>query len=216
MSRASVTRNKGAGVIDERAVAGWLRVPDAGSSAAVDVPLCLTVLEMLLDVVDTSVFVVAADGQLAVANARGVALLERHGEVLRAFLRAGTADPSAADPKLASWSDGPFCGKRRWFSLGGRGSHALVFVEDAERSTEGMVERAAREWMLTTRQEAVFRLVLDGHSNKEIGERLGLAARTVEVHITTLFDKIGVDSRARLIAQTWAREETERRRTLAP
>jgi DNA-binding CsgD family transcriptional regulator len=213
MSGASVTRDSSAGVIDERAVEAWLRRPGLGSPAAVDVPLCLTVLEMLLDVVDTSVFVVAAGGQVVVANARGISLLDRYGDVLRAFLHAATAEPSATDPKLASWSAGPFCGTRRWFSLGGRGRHALIFVEDAERSTEGVVERAAREWMLTARQEAVFRLVLDGHSNKEIGERLGMAARTVEAHITTLFDKTGVDSRARLIARTWEREETERLRS---
>ena len=200
-------------MIDERAVQAWLRRPDAGSTGGVDVPLCLTVLEMLLDVVDTSVFVVAADGQVVVANARGMSLLERYGEVLRSFLGAGTAESSAADPTLASWSEGSFSGTRRWFVLGGRGRHALIFVEDAERSSEGVVERAAREWMLTVRQKAVFRLVLDGHSNKEIGERLGLAPRTVEVHITMLFEKTGVDSRARLIARTWAREETERRRS---
>ena len=133
MSRASITNN-GAGVVDEKAVQAWLRVPDAGARGSVDVPLCLTVLEMLLDAVDTSVFVVAADGQVVVANARGMLLLERHGEVLRSFLYAGMREPSVADPNVASWSEGPFCGKRRWFSLGGRGGHALVFVEEAESS----------------------------------------------------------------------------------
>ena len=213
MSRPFVTRNNGEGVIDDRAVQDWLRLPDTGSAGGVDVPLCLTVLEMLLDVVGASVFVVAADGELVVANARGILLLELHGEVLRSFLRAGTADANDAEPELANWSVGSFCGTRRWFTLGARGSHALVVVEHVESASDGVVERAAREWTLTARQEEVFRLVLDGHSNKEIAERLGMASRTVEVHITTLFEKAGVDSRARLIARTWHREEQARRRS---
>ncbi len=213
MSRSSATENTRVAVIDERAVHAWLRPADDGSSEAIDVPLCLTVLEMLLDVVATSLFIVAGDGEVVVANTRGIALLERHGELLLSFLRDGAADPSAG--KLASWSAGPFCGKRRCFSLGSRGRHALVFVEEAETSPGDVIERAAREWMLTARQEAVFRLLLDGHSNKEISEKLGVAPRTVEVHITALFEKAGVDSRARLIARTWVRDATERGRSRA-
>lgn len=53
---------------------------------------------------------------------------------------------------------------------------------------------------LTPRQGDVLRLAAGGASNGEIAERLGISARTVEAHMSTLYQKTGVKGRAQLTA----------------
>jgi len=60
------------------------------------------------------------------------------------------------------------------------------------------------DWGLTPRQCEVLRLISRGSSNREISSALGLAERTVEIHVTDLLRKSGLDGRARLIAAFWS------------
>ena len=53
---------------------------------------------------------------------------------------------------------------------------------------------------LTMRELTVLRLLADGKSNKEIGAELSIAEGTVKVHLTHLFEKLGVTSRTEAIA----------------
>jgi DNA-binding NarL/FixJ family response regulator len=48
---------------------------------------------------------------------------------------------------------------------------------------------------LTPRQHEIAALLLSGHTNKEIGIRLGLAEITVKTHLTALFRRLGVANR---------------------
>ena len=52
---------------------------------------------------------------------------------------------------------------------------------------------------LTPRQRQVLRLVADGLTSQQIGEKLGLSARTVERHIANIMAKLGVRSRIDLV-----------------
>jgi DNA-binding NarL/FixJ family response regulator len=52
----------------------------------------------------------------------------------------------------------------------------------------------------TDREHEVLRLLAAGNSNHEIGEALGISDGTVKIHITHLFAKLGVTSRAEAIA----------------
>ncbi len=54
------------------------------------------------------------------------------------------------------------------------------------------------EVLLTPREREVVALVLGGHSNDEIGVRLGLKRKTVEAHLSRLFSRFGVASRLEL------------------
>ncbi len=50
-------------------------------------------------------------------------------------------------------------------------------------------------WILTDREATVLRHSLDGASNREIGERMGLSERTIQAYFTAIFTKMGVGSR---------------------
>ena len=54
--------------------------------------------------------------------------------------------------------------------------------------------------LLSTREEEVLRLVAEGLTNKEIAQRLIVTENTVKTHVTSLFNKLGVDSRAQAVA----------------
>lgn len=58
-------------------------------------------------------------------------------------------------------------------------------------------------WKLTPRQREVLAMVVRGDANKEIARKLQCAQRTVELHVTTLLEKAGVESRSQLAARFW-------------
>jgi DNA-binding NarL/FixJ family response regulator len=54
---------------------------------------------------------------------------------------------------------------------------------------------------LTAREHDVVRLVAEGHSNDEIGASLGIGSKTVETHLSRIFERFRVSSRAELAAR---------------
>ena len=54
--------------------------------------------------------------------------------------------------------------------------------------------------LLAKREVEVARLVADGLSNKEIGARLFISVHTVDSHIRSILNKLGVNSRAQIAA----------------
>lgn len=69
------------------------------------------------------------------------------------------------------------------------------------RREEASVESRHRFDRLTPREREVLGLVLAGHANKAIAQRLGISPRTVENHRARLMEKAGVHSLAELVAQ---------------
>jgi DNA-binding NarL/FixJ family response regulator len=57
---------------------------------------------------------------------------------------------------------------------------------------------AAGAGPLGTREAEVARLVADGLSNKQIGARLFISERTVDSHVRSILNKLGVGSRAQI------------------
>lgn len=53
---------------------------------------------------------------------------------------------------------------------------------------------------LTTRELEVLHLIVQGVRNSEIAQRLVISIKTVETHLTSLYGKLGVQSRAEVIA----------------
>jgi DNA-binding NarL/FixJ family response regulator len=60
---------------------------------------------------------------------------------------------------------------------------------------------AATEPTLTHREQEIVRLMVDGRSNDEIGAALSISRKTVEGHLSRLFARVGVASRAELAAR---------------
>ncbi|HWZ90380.1 MAG TPA: helix-turn-helix transcriptional regulator [Polyangiaceae bacterium] len=54
---------------------------------------------------------------------------------------------------------------------------------------------------LTTTEQAVFTALLDGQSNQQIATSRGRALRTVANQVAAIFQKLGVSSRAELVAK---------------
>jgi DNA-binding NarL/FixJ family response regulator len=54
---------------------------------------------------------------------------------------------------------------------------------------------------LSPREFEVVSLVVDGHSNDEVAVRLGISVKTVESHLTRIFERLQVASRTELAAR---------------
>jgi ATP/maltotriose-dependent transcriptional regulator MalT len=60
--------------------------------------------------------------------------------------------------------------------------------------------RSDAEFSLTERQRQVVELIARGCSNEEVGERLGISARTAKAHCDVLRQKLGVSRRRQIPA----------------
>lgn len=67
-------------------------------------------------------------------------------------------------------------------------------------STPCAPTRASGSLDLSKRELEVLAAVAAGERNKEIAVRLGISERTVKAHLTSIYNKFGVDSRAAAIA----------------
>ena len=53
---------------------------------------------------------------------------------------------------------------------------------------------------LSPREQEIVRLVSYGHPNKAIARQLAISQHTVNTHVRRIFDKLGVSSRAEMVA----------------
>jgi predicted ATPase/DNA-binding CsgD family transcriptional regulator len=53
---------------------------------------------------------------------------------------------------------------------------------------------------LSAREQEVLRLVAEGMTSKRIGQQLFLSPRTIDHHLTSIFNKLGVETRAQAVA----------------
>lgn len=158
-------------------------------------------------------------------RARGLALAAR----ARALLAAATGDLPAASAAVADALEAidevadPFV-RARVLLLGGTvsrragrrteardqlmearsafaGLRATPFVERADAELQRLGARTGRTDLLTPGERQVAELVCAGRSNAEVAAELFVTSRTVEAHLTRAYRKLGVRSRAELIAR---------------
>jgi DNA-binding NarL/FixJ family response regulator len=60
--------------------------------------------------------------------------------------------------------------------------------------------------LLTRRERQVLRLIAAGSTNRVIGQELSISERTVERHVSNIFNKLGVSSRAAATAAAYERQ----------
>jgi DNA-binding NarL/FixJ family response regulator len=58
--------------------------------------------------------------------------------------------------------------------------------------------RRRRAFGLTPRELEIVRMIVDGCTNKQIGEKLAIGENTVKSHLTHIFNKVGASSRIEL------------------
>jgi DNA-binding CsgD family transcriptional regulator len=68
---------------------------------------------------------------------------------------------------------------------------------------------------LTSREQAVTRLCIEGRSTKQIADQLNLSAYTVQDHLKSIFAKTGVRSRGELVGQIFLEHRVPRWECLA-
>jgi DNA-binding NarL/FixJ family response regulator len=132
-----------------------------------------------LDQIAAPAFIARDDGAIRYANVRGHAM-RRESAAFEEQLRAALPSGSRAF-KVTRLDRAP-----RWF---------LVVGEPPPRAASPL-ERLA----LTPRQQEVLALLVDGATNRTIAELLGISERTVEVHLTTIYQRAGVENRASLVS----------------
>ena len=88
----------------------------------------------------------------------------------------------------------------------GRPSLSRMHVADALALASSAGEQSppvdsdSRGFGLTPRELDVLRLLVEGRSDREIGEALFIGTRTVQTHVANLFAKLGVNARAEAAA----------------
>jgi DNA-binding NarL/FixJ family response regulator len=79
-------------------------------------------------------------------------------------------------------------------------SQNLHFVVDALGESKAVNLHDSRGiQLLSKREERVARLVVDGMTNRQISEQLGLSEHTVRNYLFKIFDKVGVSTRVELV-----------------
>ncbi len=80
----------------------------------------------------------------------------------------------------------------------------------AEAGTAAASGAASRGPALSEREKEVLAGVASGERSKEIAARLGISERTVKAHLDSIFNKLGVDSRAAAVSEAIQRGLLER------
>jgi len=73
-------------------------------------------------------------------------------------------------------------------------------AKDAKSDDDALLfETLCQQYNITTREQDVIRLILQGRRNKEISEDLSISVSTVKKYITRIYQKFDLTSREELI-----------------
>jgi LuxR family maltose regulon positive regulatory protein len=176
----------------------------------------LTIVRLLIDggQAGSALKILDAIGEQAAAQGRAGDLVEI--QVLEALAHQREGNPTRALDALD-----------RALTLGNAGGYMRVFINEGEAivpllrgtvgrgahggyaprllaATEGAVTlateaRADRIDILSKREVEVLRLVADGLSNRDVGQHLFISESTVKRHLSTIYEKLAVNSRTQAI-----------------
>lgn len=88
--------------------------------------------------------------------------------------------------------------------------HHYISPPFSERSIEAYLRKIHTKTLdvyetLTGREREVLHLTAEGHTSSQIGERLGISSRTVEIHRANMMRKLGVHSQTEVIRYAFQR-----------
>ncbi len=148
-------------------------------------------LRVAIEHLGSAAFLIGVRGAIHETNAAGRALLtEDRDEITKALEDALAGRPNPREIELV-----PLLER-------GVPAHflAIVRADPVERRVASCVQLCALKWSLTPRQAEVLDLVVRGLANATIAATLRVGERSIELHMTAIFDRAGVDSRAALVA----------------
>jgi non-specific serine/threonine protein kinase len=129
----------------------------------------------------------------ALRDALGVARLHHHvyGERVMSDTRQGLGEKVFT----AAWTAG------RELTIDAAIADAVALAAELQPLNKAEVPPLDRHTAsLSPRELDVLRLLIAGHSDREIGEVLFIGVRTVETHVAHIFAKLGVNARAEAAA----------------
>jgi DNA-binding CsgD family transcriptional regulator len=153
-----------------------------------DAPYLRAALDIALSRISAPAFVLTARGVIREMNCAGRTLLDGGLRSVTEMLRDAVTRRTSTAVELVPISDG----EPLWL--------AIVAPATRDARIASCVEASKRRWTLTPRQTEVLALLTRGLSNAAIAAELACVERTVELHVTSLLDRAGVDSRAALVA----------------
>ncbi|MCG3209857.1 MAG: Transcriptional regulatory protein LiaR [Anaerolineae bacterium] len=83
--------------------------------------------------------------------------------------------------------------------------------EATQALIDASVQPPQPDYGLTLREREVLTLIVEGLNNAEIAEQLVISLSTVKFHVSSIFSKLGVSSRAEAIALAWQHKLVKRR-----
>jgi len=149
-------------------------------------------LEVTTERIGRPAFVVSAHGTIHELNASARELLVRANVDVRRALghaMAGRPDRYAFDLTPLRIAGGPAC--------------QLAVLRDTTGESSQVMRPAvaAARWGLTPRRRQVLEMVVRGMTNGSIAAEMQVSERTVERHVSAIFDHAGVENRTALVAR---------------
>jgi len=150
--------------------------------------------------------------RMALPGLAGLAKLE--GDPVRALRLAGAA--SALEENAGIWAFPPIRERHeRWLAeardmldeskaaAAWRAGYAMSIDEAIDDALELVAIHPGRsgEDLLSARETEVLNLIAAGMTNRQIGETIFVTEHTAKYHVTSLFNKLGVSSRAEAVAR---------------
>lgn len=144
-----------------------------------------------IEQVGAAAFIIGARGTIHETNVAGRTLLTKDRAEIAGALEdalAGRANPReiALVPLVERGVAGYFL--------------AIVRHDPVEGRIASCVQYCVTRWNLTPRQAEVLALAARGLANATIAATMRVGERNIEMHMTAIFDRAGVDSRAALVA----------------
>ncbi|MEP7125855.1 MAG: LuxR C-terminal-related transcriptional regulator [Byssovorax sp.] len=165
--------------------------PSEAISRSTEMILLRSALQAALETIPVPAAILSASGVVRYTNAAARGLLARDARAFAdaVYVRSSPDDPGALFALQAL----------EGLSSGG---HVLA-VHRAAPDPAPAALRWRRRFRLTGRQTLILEHLARGLASKSIAEILECSEKTVAFHVSSIFDKTGVDSRAALVARFW-------------
>lgn len=140
------------------------------------------------------------EGMSGIETLRRLKAIEEHQQVI---VFTGHSDEESARAAANMWVFQYLLKPEGILSLEGILPEAIKLYREKKASAarSGDPEERMSRLGLSRREMDVTSQVIDGRANEDIASRLGISRRTVERHMSNIFEKLGIASRGQLTAK---------------